>query len=245
LYFDFSELHERKCEAPNFPGQPFSDYELWSPTDVSGNECLLGRHVVFVRRKPEAQCFNGDFHERITINTSCPCSRDDYTCDFCFQETAVEDPVCILSEECKNAGYDPAKASRPNPCKEFYNVTQGYRKVVGDSCVGGLNLLPQKMSCGETSTTSTTRSPDDHSTHKSSSGDGKSDSDGSNKVVIGVVIAIVVALVVLVLVVIAVLLALKYKEIIRNRFRSMFSGEQIGEESIVLDSEDLNTQGGL
>jgi len=135
LHFDFSDLHERKCVGAAFPDTPDSDYELWIPGRRTAlGECILGRHMGYVRRKPSAQCLNGAFFNRGNIKTLCTCTREDFTCDYCYEvpDAAIDTPqeICIFSEACAAYGFDPK--APPENCTGTYTVTNGYRLVVGD-----------------------------------------------------------------------------------------------------------------
>ena len=72
IYIDFSTLHQRLCEGVETPGEVESDYEFWSPSGSGDDKCLMGHRVyigllffslylkvTYVRRKREAQCYNG------------------------------------------------------------------------------------------------------------------------------------------------------------------------------------------
>jgi len=133
VHFDFSGLHERQCED--------SDYEIWSPTDsqnITGS-CYLGQQLAYTRRRRFAECFNGDDFEPLSVLKSCPCSREDYECDFCYE---YKDLFC---EQISGCVVDPA------PCSGgFQNVSNGYRLIAEDKCTllnGGLNLLPKPIPC--------------------------------------------------------------------------------------------------
>jgi len=133
-HLDFSSLHKSQCVE--------ADYEWWRPSDGSSDFCLLGREIQFKRRKADAQCFNPDNFETKKITTPCPCTREDYGCDFCYEEEnlAQSDGTCV-----RTCDYDPALP--PADCNGHYQKTQGYRLVAGDQCQGGLNLNPQICDC--------------------------------------------------------------------------------------------------
>ena len=46
------------------PDSDRSDYETWTPNGKISPTCLLGKKVTYVRRKRDAQCFNGEEFER-------------------------------------------------------------------------------------------------------------------------------------------------------------------------------------
>ncbi|XP_059494976.1 sortilin-related receptor isoform X1 [Stegostoma tigrinum] len=112
-----------------------TDYKLWSPSDEHGNECLLGRKVVYKRRTPHATCFNGeDFDRPITVN-NCSCTREDYECDFGFKLSEdLSSEVCAPDPEFTGNMYAPPVLC---PVGSTYKRTKGYRKISGDTCSGG------------------------------------------------------------------------------------------------------------
>lgn len=59
VHFEFDDVHEREC-GPD-------DYEEWRPNDG----CLLGKHVVWQRRKPTAMCSNPIDKELTAKETIC------------------------------------------------------------------------------------------------------------------------------------------------------------------------------
>lgn len=51
------------------------------------------------------------------------------------------------SGPCKSLNNQEIDYSPPANCSAYYFVSQGYRKVAGDSCVGGVNHEPLKIPC--------------------------------------------------------------------------------------------------
>ncbi|XP_059930371.1 sortilin-related receptor [Gadus macrocephalus] len=112
-----------------------ADYKRWSPSDERGNDCLLGRQMVFRRRTPHATCFNGEDFDRPVTATNCSCQRQDYECDYGFrlsEDLALQ--VCMPDPEFSGNLY---AAPVPCPVGTTYRRSKGYRKVSGDSCTGG------------------------------------------------------------------------------------------------------------
>jgi len=130
ITLDFDPLHPRNCKGWENPGDPFSDYEIWEPSDAKGDRCLLGRRTQFVRRKKEAECDNPpEFVSRPHIIKNCSCTEENYECDHCYKRSAAG--TCEIDRQtCPN--YDPQK--QPEICITSWFQTQGYRKVPGDSC---------------------------------------------------------------------------------------------------------------
>lgn len=146
ITLDFEGLHEPKCQGVDKAGTDGSDYELWSPHDDgrhgAKDGCLLGQKVTYTRRKQDAECFNGDDHEAIKSRIYCPCTEADFECDMNF--------VRNRGGQCEHVP-DPLNpdGTLEHPDKEtdcaaegFWNENQGYRKIPGDQCRGGVNLGP-------------------------------------------------------------------------------------------------------
>jgi hypothetical protein len=145
---DFSELHTRTCVGVDVPDASESDYETWSPSAGPNQDgCLLGHQVDYVRRKRTAACFNGEDMERSHIVKNCECMETDYECDVGYARD-------ISDRECKRdmrVEVDPASLV-PFPCPpgETYQVTTGYRRVSGDTCVGGVQHPTITRYCPDT-----------------------------------------------------------------------------------------------
>jgi len=131
MQINFETLHERRCSGVNAAGADASDYEEWTPADeLRAGNCLLGRKVTFTRRKREVQCFNGWDYDRREEIVNCACARSDYECDFGYQMN--EGDRCERVPEMPLSGY-----GAPDECSGYFTITKGYRKVPGDSCIGG------------------------------------------------------------------------------------------------------------
>ena len=139
---DFSNLHEPQCKGVENAGDPASDYELWSPSDgrSDGSKCLLGHQVRYTQRRRAAACFNGEQYERSEFRKTCPCTEEDYECDYGYERTSESGPcVAVMA----------ISALPPAECKGTYNVSNGYRLVAGDTCdpTKGIDRLPTVKSC--------------------------------------------------------------------------------------------------
>jgi len=123
----FSGVQPRTCVD--------DDYESWTFMDGrSTAKCQLGRNVTYSRRIQSANCYNERAIEHILSNYDCPCSFEDYECDFGYEETFTNGQLyCVIST--KNPPEDPPKGCVPG---QTYEVSQGFRIIAGDSCVGQL-----------------------------------------------------------------------------------------------------------
>ncbi|KAL4495635.1 hypothetical protein ABPG72_014104 [Tetrahymena utriculariae] len=140
---DLQELHIRGCVGAEHPNRPNSDYEIWIPTNFKGDKCIFGRKVKYVRRKPDAKCFNAITTDQKTVIEECPCTQEDWECDFGFyrKENELE---CIPM----NDHYSPDNLAKPPAdCSWSYIVSKGYRKIPGVFCQGGIDLSPEYKEC--------------------------------------------------------------------------------------------------
>jgi len=131
---NFTTVLNQKCQPEN--------YTNWSPNDERlGGHCLLGQHTVYERRKSEDCCFNGEEYEREVNISACTCGGDDFECDFGFEHPEL-DEGCVATSSANPV---------PVPCPEgkTYQHSLGYRKVVGDRCVGGVEdrYKPEIRNC--------------------------------------------------------------------------------------------------
>jgi len=90
----------------------------------------MGRSVNYVRRKRDSKCFNPQVWERIDSLDICSCTEEDFECDVGFFRD--DSGACLRTDETL-ISYDP-----PDNCNGYYEVSLGYRKVTGDSCMGGV-----------------------------------------------------------------------------------------------------------
>lgn len=101
-----------------------SAFEQW---EASKETCLMGHKQYYKRRKPDANCYVGDkFHEAIPKEEPCPCTDEDYECDFGY--------VRNDKKECVSTGRD---AIPPGQCLNgatTYKGSSGYRKIPGNNC---------------------------------------------------------------------------------------------------------------
>jgi len=142
---DFSGVFERPCTD--------NDYETWG---LEGGSCVMGRKIVYLRRKQTVGCYNPQYKSPISSQTNCACTVADYECDYNYFK--------LLNGQCAGAPPDPSTICQPG--QSHYNKTQGYRKVPGDSCVNGLAqyepvltecpVRPSTTSSTSTSSSSTT-----------------------------------------------------------------------------------------
>ena len=142
ITLDFSGMHEPRCKGVDNPEKPNSDFELWSPHDDgrhgSNNKCFLGQQVTYVRRKQDSECFNGEDFERQTRRVPCLCTEADYECDMNYVRNKLSQCEPLKDLIAKNQ--EKTNSEREEDCalEGFYSVTQGYRRIPGNKCYGGV-----------------------------------------------------------------------------------------------------------
>jgi len=136
---DFSAAFDRQCNSG-------LDYENWSPSNGMGNgtSCLLGRDIVYRRRKQGAECFTGMVDHIVSISP-CTCTEEDWECDFGYARANANAP-CEISIS-PPPFYPPPFC----PAGTTYNRSNGYQKEAGNGCVGGVDHSPTVVECPSSS----------------------------------------------------------------------------------------------
>eukprot|EP00656_Telonema_subtile_P048757 TRINITY_DN5896_c0_g1_i3.p1 TRINITY_DN5896_c0_g1~~TRINITY_DN5896_c0_g1_i3.p1 ORF type:complete len:1103 (-),score=224.35 TRINITY_DN5896_c0_g1_i3:88-3396(-) len=167
VHVDFSTLHTRACKGEDKADSANSDYEVWSPRNFKGTDrCVLGRSVTYTRRKQNAECFNSLDRDRKTLHANCKCTHADFECDQGFQRAKHGHDCNVLpskdvtsDKKAQNKKFvaDMLRLSEnpeslPEVCGIYpdepsLTTITGYRRIPGDTCVGGLKLVPQTFEC--------------------------------------------------------------------------------------------------
>ncbi len=149
MTLDFTNLHEPQCKGADRPGDESSDYELWTPYDGrhGDNKCFMGQQVSYVRRKQDSECFNGEELERKIVRSYCQCTEMDYECDIGYVRTDSGKCQQIPDYEVKIVPIVKEEQAAQCDSYGFFTVSQGYRKIPGNRCVGGLDYNPVSYSC--------------------------------------------------------------------------------------------------
>ena len=92
---------------------------------------MLGYNETFRRLKPDSWCYNGRAYIVAKTEKPCPCTVDDFDCDFGYMrqenvDKCVEDPSL--------------KDKQIHICRRNHEeniVAVGYHKIPGDKCKGG------------------------------------------------------------------------------------------------------------
>ncbi|CAG2103255.1 unnamed protein product [Medioppia subpectinata] len=140
IQVNLTKVFKSQCVLPD-------DYKEWSPHDMDSG-CLLGRREMFQRRVANHKCYNGHQYVRPVATLNCPCRHTDFECDVGFIRQNGG-PKCVFDDRSSVDGFDPF--SVPDWCKvgKIFNRTRGYRKISGDTCLGGEEdwYSPQPIPC--------------------------------------------------------------------------------------------------
>jgi len=109
------------------------DYKEWIPSGELNGTCLLGRKSVYKRRITHAHCYNGYDYDQPITHQNCSCNREDFECDVGYFDLGNKE--CAVDT---SSGFTPTGVPRFCPAGSTYRRSKGYRKVVGDTCQGGL-----------------------------------------------------------------------------------------------------------
>mmetsp|Transcript_101552 Transcript_101552/g.292575 ORF Transcript_101552/g.292575 Transcript_101552/m.292575 type:complete len:318 (+) Transcript_101552:1-954(+) len=138
---DFNAMGFASCQGVWAADSVSSDYETWSPSDGASSEnCLLGQHVTYTRRKRTSQCWNGEKFERPTVSKKCACTQEDFACDIGFVRN-------VGSKDCIYGGVDMMpERFVPTLCSRTFDAN-AYRLVPGDQCEGGWQPVAVEVPC--------------------------------------------------------------------------------------------------
>ncbi|CAL8379557.1 unnamed protein product [Boreogadus saida] len=127
ITIDFGKLLHRDCGD--------EDYVKWlaHSADLSdpGNGCMLGYKEQYRRLKKDSVCWNGRGYAVAKQPTPCPCTMDDYHCDFGYYRSEPSGE-CVEQEEMKG---HPLQYCLNGTTEQL--LTSGYRRIPGDQCEGG------------------------------------------------------------------------------------------------------------
>uniref|UniRef100_A0A673H831 Si:dkey-159a18.1 n=1 Tax=Sinocyclocheilus rhinocerous TaxID=307959 RepID=A0A673H831_9TELE len=130
--FHFEHLLTRECDEQDYvQWLALSDYDSDSDPETDG--CLLGYKETFRRLKKLSACRNGRGYVVSRQQHSCPCTRDDYMCEYGFylHENTSE---CLLQADFLNQTQDICLNGELDDLQHT-----GYRKIPGDKCEGGFS----------------------------------------------------------------------------------------------------------
>ncbi|KAL0963023.1 hypothetical protein UPYG_G00348590 [Umbra pygmaea] len=147
---DLNSILTRECST--------RDYVQWLAHATEGgdsttNGCVLGYKEIFLRLKTLSVCRNGRNYVVSRRNSPCPCTREDYSCDYGYYRH-VNSSECVRQLDTT----DPALDLCLNGSVEEL-ITSGYRKIPSNKCEGGFTPLHRdgtvNKHCGNSSQLST------------------------------------------------------------------------------------------
>uniref|UniRef100_A0A8D3C3M7 VPS10 domain-containing protein n=1 Tax=Scophthalmus maximus TaxID=52904 RepID=A0A8D3C3M7_SCOMX len=127
ITIDFRKLFTRDCTE--------GDYVQWlahsAEPSGSNDGCVLGYKETFLRLRKDSICWNGRDYAVAKKLSPCPCTVNDYHCDFGYYrpENSSE---CVEQEEMTGR---PLEFCLNGTTEQL--LTSGYRKIPGDQCEGG------------------------------------------------------------------------------------------------------------
>jgi len=122
-FINFTALIDRRCGD--------GDYEDWVAHSHHAGGCLLGYNETFRRLKPDSWCYNGRAYGVAKTGKSCPCTVDDFDCDFGYMRQE-SDEKCVEDPSLKDKQIHICRRNHEDSI-----VAVGYHKIPGDKCKDG------------------------------------------------------------------------------------------------------------
>ncbi|GAM16935.1 hypothetical protein SAMD00019534_001100 [Acytostelium subglobosum LB1] len=118
---DFGPLGLRQCGD--------DDHELFTTRPIMGGQITETRMV------KGAKCYQADNLPGAVVS-QLPCVDDDFECDVGYTEVSTDDQplLCAISQSYTPPTYPPEYC----PPNTKYPIINGYRKITGDQCTGGV-----------------------------------------------------------------------------------------------------------
>lgn len=149
FHLDFTALNQPTCKGLWAADTSSSDFETWSPSaggrftvsGASADGCLLGKQTVYTRRKQSSECFNNEQFQHPVEKRNCECTRADFECEIGF--------IRVIGDvDCQP--YDVDKVLTPDEIdctSSGVFFANAYRKIPGDTCVGGFAPTKVQVPC--------------------------------------------------------------------------------------------------
>uniref|UniRef100_A0A8C2BRY5 Sortilin n=1 Tax=Cyprinus carpio TaxID=7962 RepID=A0A8C2BRY5_CYPCA len=125
---DFRQLLSRDCQENDYIQWLAHSSDISDPTDG----CMLGYKERFLRLRKDSVCWNGRDYIVTKEPTTCPCTLNDFQCDFGFYH-AENSSVCVEQPDLIGHSLEFCLHGRKEQLQ-----TSGYRKIPGDHCEGGI-----------------------------------------------------------------------------------------------------------
>ncbi|XP_048123781.1 sortilin isoform X1 [Alosa alosa] len=129
---DFERLLTRECQE--------RDYVTWLAHATEGGDsetdgCVLGYKETYRRLRRLAICRNGRDYVVVRKQTPCPCTMEDYMCDYGYYRHK-NSSECVKQADFKEETLEVCVHGVVETLQ-----TSGYRKVPSDKCEGGFSPL--------------------------------------------------------------------------------------------------------
>ncbi|KAJ7281966.1 vacuolar protein sorting/targeting protein 10 [Mycena rebaudengoi] len=132
VFLDFAKTRKRQCKD--------DDFEKWYARTTK-RQCLMGHQQWYKRRKTDVDCYVGEkFTDPVEHEDPCPCTNEDYECDYNY----VRD-----GDECVPVGPEPIPAGVCKTPDQKYMGSSGYRKIPGNTCIGGTKDEEKEKPCSQ------------------------------------------------------------------------------------------------
>ncbi|KAJ7695034.1 vacuolar protein sorting/targeting protein 10 [Mycena rosella] len=130
VYLDFAPTRKRQCTK--------DDFERWYARSTT-SQCLMGHKQWYTRRKQNVECYVGEkFTDPAVHEDDCDCTDADYECDYNYIRE---------SDHCVAVGLEPIPAGICKSPTGTYQGSSGYRKIPGNTCIGGTKDKTIEKSC--------------------------------------------------------------------------------------------------
>ncbi|MBN3303118.1 SORT1 protein, partial [Amia calva] len=130
ITIDFNDLLTRDCDEKDYVPWLAHSNDLSDPEDG----CMLGFKENFLRLRKDSVCWNGRDYVVNKQPTPCPCTLDDFLCDFGYYRPE-NSSVCVEQPDLQGKVLEFCLHGRKEQLQ-----TKGYRKIPGDKCEGGMVL---------------------------------------------------------------------------------------------------------
>uniref|UniRef100_A0A8C9TPE7 Sortilin 1b n=1 Tax=Scleropages formosus TaxID=113540 RepID=A0A8C9TPE7_SCLFO len=127
ITIDFKELLSRDCDTGDYVEWLAHSDDISDPSDG----CMLGYKEKFLRLRKDSVCWNGRDYVVTKQPTSCPCTLDDFLCDFGYYRVE-NSSECVEQQDLVGKVLELCLHGKLEQLQ-----TSGYRKIPGDKCKGG------------------------------------------------------------------------------------------------------------
>ncbi|KAJ8260285.1 hypothetical protein GJAV_G00179210 [Gymnothorax javanicus] len=132
ITIDFKQLLTRDCGEKDYVQWLAHSDDISDPSDG----CMLGYKEQFLRMRKDSVCWNGRDYIVTKQPTPCPCTLDDFLCDFGYYR-AANSSECLEQPDLQGHALEFCLHGNKEQL-----LTKGYRKIPGDRCKGG--VMPER-----------------------------------------------------------------------------------------------------